>query len=101
MIGVSPGEKFAMLDMMSKINNFKYEIMVKQKTLIIWGENDQIIDDKLAVRLHCELPNAIIRQIPDCGHIPHVEKPTAVSKLITEFVQAECKKIDKQEFILS
>ncbi|XP_027100196.1 uncharacterized protein LOC113752887 isoform X1 [Coffea eugenioides] len=59
---------------------------VKQKTLILWGENDQIIDSQLALRLHSELPNAIIRQIQDCGHIPHVEKPAAVSELITEFV---------------
>ncbi|KAK6116423.1 hypothetical protein DH2020_049885 [Rehmannia glutinosa] len=73
---------------------------VKQKTLIIWGENDQIIDNRLAVRLHSELQNAIIRQIPDCGHIPHVEKPAAVSKLITEFVRAESK-IGTQRLILS
>ncbi|CAI9096468.1 OLC1v1032625C1 [Oldenlandia corymbosa var. corymbosa] len=59
---------------------------VTQKALIIWGENDQIIDSKLAVRLHCELPNAILRQIPDCGHLPHVEKPAAVCKLIKEFL---------------
>ncbi|XP_022876972.1 uncharacterized protein LOC111395194 isoform X2 [Olea europaea var. sylvestris] len=62
---------------------------VKQKTLIIWGQNDQIIDSKLGVRLHCELPNAIIREIPDCGHIPHVEKPAEVLKLVKEFIQAE------------
>ncbi|KAG8383038.1 hypothetical protein BUALT_Bualt05G0142900 [Buddleja alternifolia] len=73
---------------------------VKQKTLIIWGENDQIIDNKLAIRLHCELPNAIIHQIPNCGHIPHVEKPAAVSKLITEFVQAD-NKIETTGFIPS
>ncbi|KAE8023145.1 hypothetical protein FH972_008884 [Carpinus fangiana] len=65
---------------------------VKQKTLIIWGEDDQIISNKLAVRLHCELPNAIIRQIPDCGHIPHVEKPNSVAKLILEHVQEDCYK---------
>ncbi|KAI3729248.1 hypothetical protein L6452_17901 [Arctium lappa] len=59
---------------------------VLQKTLIIWGEDDQIIDSKLAVQLHCELPSAIIRQIPECGHIPHVEKPDAVAKLIKEFI---------------
>ncbi|KAG6396591.1 hypothetical protein SASPL_142743 [Salvia splendens] len=64
---------------------------VKQQTLIIWGENDQIIDHKLAVRLHSEMPNAMIRQIPECGHIPHIEKPAAVSKLIAEFVQADSK----------
>lgn len=39
-------------------------------------------------RLHSELTNAIVRQIPDCGHIPHVEKPNEVAKLILEFVKA-------------
>lgn len=38
-------------------------------------------------RLHSEVPNAILRQIPECGHIPHVEKPNAVSKLIVEFIE--------------
>ncbi|KAL2344630.1 hypothetical protein Fmac_005915 [Flemingia macrophylla] len=64
---------------------------VKQKTLIIWGENDRIISNKLGVRLHCELPDAIIRQIPDCGHLPHVERPDSVVKLIVEFVQSKSK----------
>ncbi|XP_020979763.1 uncharacterized protein LOC107643694 isoform X3 [Arachis ipaensis] len=68
---------------------------VKQKTLIIWGENDRIISNKLAVQLHCELPDAVIRQIPNCGHIPHLEKPSSVVKLIVEFVQREAKKLDK------
>ncbi|KAL5193185.1 2-hydroxy-6-oxo-6-phenylhexa-2,4-dienoate hydrolase [Glycine soja] len=62
---------------------------VKQKTLIIWGENDRIISNKLAVRLHWELADAIIRQIPDCGHLPHVERPDSVVKFIVEFVQSK------------
>ncbi|XP_022131474.1 uncharacterized protein LOC111004671 isoform X2 [Momordica charantia] len=65
---------------------------VKQKTLIIWGEDDQIISNKLAVRLHCELPNAVIRQIPECGHLPHVEKPSFVAKLIMQFVHEDSRK---------
>ncbi|MCD7469589.1 hypothetical protein HAX54_008729 [Datura stramonium] len=67
---------------------------VKHKTLIILGEDDQIIDYKLGVRLHCELPNATLRQIPNCGHIPHVQKPDVVSRLITEFVQSDWAKPD-------
>ncbi|XP_030956686.1 uncharacterized protein LOC115978911 isoform X3 [Quercus lobata] len=63
---------------------------IKKKTLIIWGEEDQIIINKLAVRLHCELPNATIRQIPDCGHLPHVERPNSVAKLIVDFVHEDC-----------
>ncbi|KAI3825184.1 hypothetical protein L1987_06660 [Smallanthus sonchifolius] len=40
-----------------------------------------------AGRLHCELPNAIIRQIPKCGHYPHVEKPHVVTNLIKDFIE--------------
>ncbi|KAI5665723.1 hypothetical protein M9H77_15576 [Catharanthus roseus] len=58
---------------------------VKQKTLIIWGQQDNIISNKLALRLKEDLPNAIMHQIPDCGHLPHVEKPDSVAKLIIEF----------------
>lgn len=36
-------------------------------------------------RLKEDLPNAIMHQIPDCGHLPHVEKPDSVAKLIIEF----------------
>ncbi|KAJ0256943.1 Alpha/beta-Hydrolases superfamily protein [Hirschfeldia incana] len=68
---------------------------VSQKTLIVWGEDDQIISNKLAWRLHGELPNASVKQISDCGHLPHVEKPAATAKLITEFVRetSRCKEV--------
>ncbi|CAL0312196.1 unnamed protein product [Lupinus luteus] len=62
---------------------------VRQKTLIIWGENDRIISNKLAVQLHCDLSDAIIHQIPDCGHLPHVERPNSVVKFIAEFVKRD------------
>ncbi|KAK7273884.1 hypothetical protein RIF29_14948 [Crotalaria pallida] len=52
--------------------------LVKQKTLIIWGQNDRIISNKLAV-------------IPECGHIPHVERQKSVVKFIVEFLQRETK----------
>ncbi|XP_021672925.2 alpha/beta hydrolase domain-containing protein VTE7 isoform X2 [Hevea brasiliensis] len=58
---------------------------VKQRTLIICGENDQIVNYKLAVKLHCELPNAIMRQVADSGHLPHVDKPNCVANLIAGF----------------
>ncbi|XP_065858824.1 alpha/beta hydrolase domain-containing protein VTE7 isoform X2 [Euphorbia lathyris] len=61
---------------------------VKQKTLIICGELDQIISYKLAV-LHSELPNAIIREIAESGHLPHVDKPNSVAKLIIEFAKSD------------
>ncbi|KAK9676022.1 hypothetical protein RND81_11G048700 [Saponaria officinalis] len=49
------------------------------------------VTSQINQRLHSELQNAILRPIPDCGHIPHVEKPVAVANLILKFVQnGEC-----------
>ncbi|KAL8161448.1 hypothetical protein V2J09_012937 [Rumex salicifolius] len=60
---------------------------VKQKSLIIRGENDQITSYKNAVRLYCELQDASLQQLSDCGHIPHLEKPKIIADLITKFAQ--------------
>jgi pimeloyl-ACP methyl ester carboxylesterase len=46
-------------------------------------------------QLHCELPDAILRQIPDCGHIPHLERPDSTVKLIAEFIKTEKKKLSR------
>ncbi|XP_021805816.1 uncharacterized protein LOC110749921 [Prunus avium] len=60
---------------------------VKQKALVICSEQDHIISYKQILRLRCELPYAIMRLIPDSGHLPHVENPTSVAKLIAGFAQ--------------
>ncbi|KAG0545689.1 hypothetical protein BDA96_02G383700 [Sorghum bicolor] len=65
------------------INQIK---QVKHKCLIMWGEDDGIISSKLAYRLHQELPDAILRQVQQCGHIPHVEKPREAVKHVIEFL---------------
>ncbi|XP_057972330.1 alpha/beta hydrolase domain-containing protein VTE7-like [Malania oleifera] len=62
---------------------------VKQRTLVISSEHDQIVSHKLAVRLYSELPNAITRRVPDCGHLPHVEKPRIIAKLISDFARSD------------
>lgn len=40
-------------------------------------------------RLHQELPDAILRQVRQCGHIPHVEKPREAAKLVLEFLERD------------
>ncbi|KAL0926058.1 hypothetical protein M5K25_004440 [Dendrobium thyrsiflorum] len=68
--------------------NVRHQIkQVKQKTLILWGENDRIINVDLAQRLHHELPDSVFHQIPDCGHLPHVEKPDIVAEFILQFLR--------------
>ncbi|RLM87461.1 putative hydrolase YugF-like [Panicum miliaceum] len=70
-------------------NVIKQIKQVKHKCLIMWGEDDGIISSKLAYRLHQELPDAILRQVRQCGHIPHVEKPREAAKLVLEFLERD------------
>merc|ERR1712008_608298 len=48
---------------------------ITQKTLVIWGREDGILDGKIyANQFMDELPNAQLKWIEQCGHVPHVEK---------------------------
>ncbi|XVE83686.1 hypothetical protein DITRI_Ditri16bG0106500 [Diplodiscus trichospermus] len=62
---------------------------VQQKTLIICGENDKIVGNKLSMRLLFELPVAKMQQVPDSGHLPHIENPRPVVKLIADFAGSD------------
>ncbi|XP_027096726.1 alpha/beta hydrolase domain-containing protein VTE7-like isoform X1 [Coffea arabica] len=74
---------------------------VNKRVLIICGECDNIVSNKLAVRLHSELPDASIHQIPDCGHLPHVEKPEMVARLIADFALSGAHKEEQNPIVLN
>lgn len=56
--------------------------------LVITGENDRIVPAEQSIRLSKELPNAELVVIPQCGHVPHEECPTAVLEAINDFLLA-------------
>jgi len=60
--------------------------LIKQPTLIIWGEQDTVIPIKGGYKLRQEMPNARLIVFKDCGHVPPEEK----SELFTEFVAEFC-----------
>ncbi|KAJ6753058.1 ALPHA/BETA-HYDROLASES SUPERFAMILY PROTEIN [Salix koriyanagi] len=71
---------------------------VKHSTLIICGQHDQIVSYQLVVKLHSELSNAIIREVPGSGHLPHVDNPKCVAKLIADFAQGDADVNAKSQF---
>lgn len=44
-------------------------------TLITWGEEDRFVHVSGAMLLSKRLPNATVDLIPDCGHVPMLERP--------------------------
>jgi pimeloyl-ACP methyl ester carboxylesterase len=59
---------------------------VYQKTLVIWGKDDKILDVSNAEKLQKTLPNADLVYVDACGHVPHLEKAVETSSIIKRFI---------------
>jgi pimeloyl-ACP methyl ester carboxylesterase len=55
--------------------------------LVITGEDDRIVSARNSERLAAELPAAELVVIPDCGHVPHEERPAEFLEAVTEFLE--------------
>ncbi|MBD2577755.1 alpha/beta hydrolase [Oscillatoria sp. FACHB-1406] len=58
-------------------------------TLIIWGQNDQILGTKAAQTFQQKIPNSTLVWIDRCGHVPHLEKPQETAKAILDWIAVE------------
>ncbi|MEM6399059.1 MAG: alpha/beta hydrolase [Cyanobacteria bacterium P01_D01_bin.116] len=58
---------------------------IKQKTLILWGDNDKILGTKDAHKFERAIPNSTLTWIKDSGHVPHLEQPQVTAKEILDF----------------
>jgi 2-hydroxy-6-oxonona-2,4-dienedioate hydrolase len=54
-------------------------------TLIVWGDNDKMIPLQYARQCE-EIPESQLVVIKNCGHIPHIEKPTRFSDILVGFL---------------
>jgi len=54
---------------------------------VVWGRQDEILPaaDYLP-KFATALPDAQFAWFDECGHVPHLEQPAALSALLTEFV---------------
>jgi pimeloyl-ACP methyl ester carboxylesterase len=58
---------------------------IQQQTLILWGERDRILGVKAARLFEQNLPNAQLKWIENCGHVPHLEQAKITAELILDF----------------
>jgi pimeloyl-ACP methyl ester carboxylesterase len=59
---------------------------IKVPTLIVHGQQDEIAPVKWAERAHTLMKNSKIEVIPECGHLPPIEKPDLFNPLIRDFL---------------
>ena len=68
--------------------NFQKKLgQLQQQTLILWGENDRILGTNDADKFEKGIANSQLIWIPNCGHVPHLEKPQLVAKYILDFIR--------------
>ena len=59
--------------------------LIRQPTLLMWGENDIEIPLADGERLHEAIPGSRFVVFLNCGHLPHEEYPEAFTKVVTDF----------------
>ncbi|MEG4498060.1 alpha/beta hydrolase [Microcoleus sp. F10-C6] len=59
---------------------------IQQQTLILWGKQDRILGTADAEKFARAIGNSQLIWIPDCGHVPHLEKPEITAQHILEFI---------------
>jgi pimeloyl-ACP methyl ester carboxylesterase len=56
-------------------------------TLVVWGAQDKILGVKDARRFQQTIPHCELVWVPECGHVPHLEKPAVTAEAILKFCQ--------------
>ncbi len=62
---------------------------LQPRTLIIWGEHDNILPRHQGYEAALLPPEARFVVIPGCGHCPHIEQPSAVMRIICAFLDGQ------------
>lgn len=62
---------------------------IRSPTLVLWGENDRIVDIDYGRGLAAKIANARFEAIADAGHHPEVEQAEALAQQISAFLAQE------------
>ncbi len=58
---------------------------VQCPTLLLWGANDRLVPPAFAAAYHKHLPQAQVRLLADCGHLPMFEKEQEFVEAVAQF----------------
>ena len=62
--------------------------LIKQATLLIWGENDQDVPLRNGEHLNQRIAGSRLIVFRNCGHLPHEEYPIGFTEVVSEFLQS-------------
>ncbi len=59
---------------------------VSNPTLIVWGRQDRIVPVGCGEQYRRLLPNATLKVLEGCGHLPPIEQPDVYARLVSDFL---------------
>tara|TARA_B110000027_G_scaffold100936_1_gene106777 strand:+ start:437 stop:1384 length:948 start_codon:yes stop_codon:yes gene_type:complete len=66
--------------------SYKKIKLINQRTLILWGEDDELIPLSMAYQFHNDLPNDTLVILKNAGHVPMEENPKESLKPVMKFL---------------
>jgi pimeloyl-ACP methyl ester carboxylesterase len=63
--------------------------LIRQPTLLVWGDDDGHIPIENAIRMRDTLPNARLIVFRNCGHLPPAEQPERFVEMVSNFCTPE------------
>ncbi len=55
-------------------------------TLVVWEERDRVFPSSQAQKAVSRLHQGFLELIPDCGHLPYVERPDRFAAILGRFL---------------
>ncbi|MDA7557694.1 alpha/beta hydrolase [Flavobacteriaceae bacterium] len=86
---LSEGNRQAFVDKLASSQiayDYKKIKLIKQKTLILWGAQDQLIPTTHAQQFHEDLLNDTLVIMQEVGHVPMEESPFQSVKIVKDFL---------------
>ena len=62
---------------------------LQMPTLIIWGSSDQIFPESQAKEAVSRLERGTLELVPECGHLPHIERPDDFLAALNPFLREQ------------
>jgi pimeloyl-ACP methyl ester carboxylesterase len=59
---------------------------IKAPTLLVWGESDRLVPCSYAEDFQSRIAGAKVAILPECAHVPMLEKPEEFVSLVTDFL---------------
>jgi pimeloyl-ACP methyl ester carboxylesterase len=60
---------------------------IRVPTAVVVGEEDRITAVEQSREIHRLTPGSTLHVIPDCGHLPPIEKPEALAALLNDLLE--------------